>query len=48
MSNSYSPPENILAKNMTVAFSLANFYGEGPMDEPRFGKFSLIQEIITL
>jgi hypothetical protein len=41
-SNSYSPPENLAAKNITIAFMLSNFYGEGALDEPRFGKFSLV------
>jgi hypothetical protein len=47
-SNSYSPPENLAEKNITLAFMLSNFYGEGAMDEPRFGKFKLVQKIVTL
>jgi hypothetical protein len=47
-SNAYSPPENLAAKNLTIAFQLSNFYGEGAMDEPKYGKFSLVQKIVTM
>jgi len=47
-SNSYSPPENLVSKNITIAFMLSNFYGEGALDEPKFGKFSLLQKIVTM
>jgi hypothetical protein len=33
-SNAYSPPENLASKNITIAFQLSNFYGEGAKDEP--------------
>jgi hypothetical protein len=41
-SNAYSPPENLAAKNITIAFQLSNFYGEGALDEPKYGRFSLV------
>ena len=41
-SNSYSPPEDLMSKNITIAFMLSNYYGEGALDEPRYGKFSLL------
>jgi hypothetical protein len=40
-SNSYSPPENLVAKNNSIAFMLSNFFGEGNIDDPRFGKLTL-------
>lgn len=33
---------------MTVAFMLSNFYGEGALDEPKYGRFSLRQKIVTM
>lgn len=42
-SNSFSPPENLFAKNNSIAFMVSNFYGEGNLDDPRFGKLNLIQ-----
>ncbi len=27
---------------------LSNFYGEGALDEPKYGKFSLLQKIVTM
>lgn len=42
VSNEYSPPENLAARNITIAFMLSNFYGEGALDEPRYGKFDLM------
>ena len=47
-SNSYSPPENLMSKNITIAFMLSNYYGEGALDEPQYGKFSLLQKIVTM
>ena len=42
-SNSYSPPENLMDKNITIAFMLSNFYGEGAMDDPIYGRISMVQ-----
>ncbi len=41
-SNAYSPPENLSAKNITIAFKLGNYYGDSVLDEPSFGKFTLV------
>jgi hypothetical protein len=48
ISNSYTPPEDISAKNITIAFMLSNFFGEGAIDEPKYGYFKLIQFTTTL
>ena len=45
ISNSYTPPENISNKNITIAFQLSDFYGDGSLDDPRYGKFVLTQFI---
>ncbi len=42
-SNSYSPPENLAAKNNSIAFMLADYFGEKDMYDPRFGRLNLIQ-----
>ena len=42
-SNSFVPPENLFAKNNSIAFMVSNFYGEGNLDNPRFGKLNLVQ-----
>jgi hypothetical protein len=31
-----------------MAFQLSNFYGEGAKDEPKYGKFKLVQKIVTM
>lgn len=43
ISNSYTPPENLSAKNFTIAFMLSNFYGEGSFDDPYYGHLELQQ-----
>jgi hypothetical protein len=40
-SNSYSPPENLAYKNNTIAFMLSDFFGDGSLDDPKYGKFTL-------
>ena len=37
ISNSYSPPENLSTKNITIAFQLSNYIGDGSYDDPRYG-----------
>ena len=41
ISNSYTPPENLSAKNISFAFSIADFYGENQFDDPRYGQLIL-------
>ena len=41
ISNSYTPPENLSAKNISFAFSIADFYGDNQFDDPRYGKLIL-------
>ena len=48
MSNSYVPPENISAKNITVAFMLSTFFADATYDEPYYGSFKLTQSIFTI
>ena len=47
-SNEYIAPESLSSKNITVAFMLSNFFGQGAIDEPQYGKFSLVQKIVTM
>jgi hypothetical protein len=48
VSNSYSPPEVLSEKNITIAFLLSNFYGEGDFDEPKYGHLGLEQFVATI
>jgi hypothetical protein len=48
ISNSYSPPEVLSEKNITIAFMLSNFYGEGDFDEPKYGHLGLDQFVISI
>lgn len=48
ISNSYTPPENLSAKNITIAFMLSDFYGSGSFDDPRYGRFKLVQYDIQM
>ena len=41
ISNSYTQPEVISEKNITIAFMLSDFYGDGSFDDPKYGKFVL-------
>ena len=41
ISNSYTPPENLSKKNITFAFMLSDFNGDGSLDNPHFGQFTL-------
>lgn len=41
ISNSYSPPENLSDKNITIAFKLQNFWGDKRLDDPHYGSFIL-------
>jgi hypothetical protein len=43
ISNSYTPPEVISERNITFAYMLSNFYGEGNYDEPKYGFMGLEQ-----
>lgn len=29
-------------KNITIAFMLSNFYGEGAMDDPKYGRLNFV------
>ena len=40
-SNSYSSPENLMDKNITIAVMVSNFYGDGAMDEPQYGRIAM-------
>ena len=42
-SNSLTPPINLIDQNVSVAFMLSNFNGEGAWDEPKYGSFKLLQ-----
>lgn len=48
ISNSYTPPENLSAKNITIAFMLSDFYGSGSFDDPKYGRFKLVQYDIRM
>jgi inner membrane protein involved in colicin E2 resistance len=48
ISNSLTPPQNLSAKNITMAFMLSDFYGENVLDDPKYGKFILKQFIIYI
>lgn len=41
ISNSYTPPENLSAKNISFAFSISDFFGDNQFDDPRYGKLIL-------
>ncbi|TNV86976.1 hypothetical protein FGO68_gene3969 [Halteria grandinella] len=45
ISNSYTPPQSLSEKNITIAFMLSDFWGENVLDDPRYGKFKLSQFI---
>ena len=47
-SNEYISPESLSSKNITIAFMLSNFVGEGALDEPQYGKFTLVQKTVTM
>ena len=39
ISNAYVPPEVISLKNITFAFMLSDFNGDGSFDNPHYGGF---------
>ena len=41
ISNSFTPPQSLSDKNITIAFMLSDFWGETVLDDPRYGKFVL-------
>jgi hypothetical protein len=41
--NSYTAPEIISEKNITVAFKLSDFYSDGNMIDPYYGQLLLKQ-----
>ena len=47
-SNSYSPPLNLMDKNVTIAFMISDWNGNGAQDEPKYGKFVLNQFSATI
>eukprot|EP00347_Sterkiella_histriomuscorum_P017061 403350812 len=48
ISNQYSPPEVISNKNITFAFMVSDFFGEGDYDDPYYGEILLRQNIINI
>ena len=48
ISNSYSPPQNLSAKNITFAFRLQDFWGSQSLYDPHYGTFILQQFIYTI
>ena len=48
ISNSYTPPEDISSKNISLAFMMSDFYAENSFNEPYYGSLSLRQEEIYI
>ncbi len=41
ISNSYTPPEDISAKNISFAFMMSDFYAENSFNDPYYGSLAL-------
>jgi hypothetical protein len=48
ISNSYTPPEVLSERNITFAYMLSNYWGDGNFDEPKYGKVGLEQFVINV
>jgi hypothetical protein len=46
--NSYSPPENLSARNITVAFKLSDFWASQTINDPSYGTLILRQLIVEI
>ena len=40
ISNSYTPPEDISAKNISIAFMMSDFYAENSFNDPYYGSLA--------
>jgi hypothetical protein len=44
--NSYTPPENLSARNITVAYRLSDFWGGDLVNDPFYGTMSMRQLVV--